>query len=161
MKTCPRNLILSLFKRRQSCGGPVVNGSDNGRVVPAQVSSSSLDHGSELRCSFGSKPCVQAQVSSSLLEGGSKLPVRGLGEIVVLVAWTGISAVILEGGRTAHSRFKLPVPILDNSSCAVRHNTKEGQFLQAAKIIIWDECSTMTPHHALSAVDRLFRDLMG
>ncbi|GFV93151.1 ATP-dependent DNA helicase [Trichonephila clavipes] len=26
--------------------------------------------------------------------------------------------------------------------------------------MIWDEC-TMTPHHALSAVDRLFRDLMG
>ncbi|GFS55553.1 ATP-dependent DNA helicase [Trichonephila inaurata madagascariensis] len=79
--------------------------------------------------------------------------VRGLGEIVVLIVWTGISAVILEGGRTAHSRFKLPVPILDNSSCAVRHNTKEGQFLKAAKIIIWDEC-TMTPHHALSVVQR-------
>ncbi|GFS63327.1 ATP-dependent DNA helicase [Trichonephila inaurata madagascariensis] len=81
------------------------------------------------------------------------ISVRGLGEIVVLIVWTGISAVILEGGRTAHSRFKLPVPILDNSSCAVRHNTKEGQFLKAAKIIIWDEC-TMTPHHALSVVQR-------
>ncbi|GFV93152.1 ATP-dependent DNA helicase [Trichonephila clavipes] len=49
------------------------------------------------------------------------ISVRGLGKIVVPVAWTVISAVILEGGRTAHSRFKLPVPILDNSSCAVRH----------------------------------------
>ncbi|GBO40093.1 hypothetical protein AVEN_68648-1 [Araneus ventricosus] len=41
--------------------------------------------------------------------------VRGLGEIVVPIAWTGIAAIILEGGRTAHSRFKLPVPISDNS----------------------------------------------
>ncbi|GFV08866.1 ATP-dependent DNA helicase [Trichonephila clavipes] len=41
--------------------------------------------------------------------------VRGLGEIAVPVTWTGISAVILEGGRTAHSKFNLPVPILDNS----------------------------------------------
>ncbi|GFY00911.1 ATP-dependent DNA helicase [Trichonephila clavipes] len=85
--------------------------------------------------------------------------VRGMGAIVVPVAWTGISAVILEGDRTAHSRFKLLGPILDNSSCAVRNKAKEGQFLKAVKIIIRKEC-TMTPHHALSAIDRLFRDLM-
>ncbi|GBO40094.1 hypothetical protein AVEN_68649-1 [Araneus ventricosus] len=34
-----------------------------------------------------------------------------------------------------------------------------GRFLKAAKLIIWDECAT-APHHALSVVDRLFRDLM-
>ncbi|GFS58643.1 ATP-dependent DNA helicase [Trichonephila inaurata madagascariensis] len=73
--------------------------------------------------------------------------VRGSGKIVVPVAWTGISALILKGGRPAHSRFKLPVPILDNSSSGVRHSTEEGKFLKAPKIIIWDEC-TMTPHHA-------------
>ncbi|GFY42415.1 ATP-dependent DNA helicase [Trichonephila inaurata madagascariensis] len=64
-----------------------------------------------------------------------------------------------EGGRTEHSRFKLPVPILDNSSCGVRHNTKEKQSLKAVNIIIWDEC-TMILHHALSAVDRLFREII-
>ncbi|GFT00603.1 ATP-dependent DNA helicase [Trichonephila clavipes] len=62
--------------------------------------------------------------------------------------------------NTAHSRFKLPVPILDNSSCGVRHNTKEGQSLKAAKIIIWYEC-TMTLHHAWRAVDRFFRGIVG
>ncbi|GBN68337.1 hypothetical protein AVEN_252201-1 [Araneus ventricosus] len=66
---------------------------------------------------------------------------------------------LCEGGRTAHSRFKLPVPILDNSSCSIRHNTEDGRFLKAAKLLIWDEL-TMTPHHALSAVDRLLRYLM-
>ncbi|GBO43139.1 hypothetical protein AVEN_121655-1 [Araneus ventricosus] len=85
--------------------------------------------------------------------------VRGLGEIVVPIAWTGITAIILEGGRTSHSRFKLPVPILDNSSCSIGHNTEDGGFLKAVKLIIWDEC-TMTPHHALSVVGRLLRDLM-
>ncbi|GBL82364.1 hypothetical protein AVEN_252521-1 [Araneus ventricosus] len=84
--------------------------------------------------------------------------VRGLGEIAVSIAWTGIAAIILEGGRRAHSRFMLPVPTLDNSSCSIRHNTEDGRFLKAAKLIIWDEC-TMTPHHALIAVDRLLRDL--
>ncbi|GBN07528.1 hypothetical protein AVEN_252901-1 [Araneus ventricosus] len=87
------------------------------------------------------------------------LSVRGLGEIVVPIAWTGIAAIILEGGRTAHYRYKLPVRILNNSSCSIPHNTEDGRFLKAEKLIIWDEC-TMTPHHALSAVERLLRDLM-
>ncbi|GBN54440.1 hypothetical protein AVEN_170934-1, partial [Araneus ventricosus] len=106
--------------------------------------------------------CVNAFAGSgkSFLFNAIIRSVRGLGEIAVPVAWTGIAAIILEGGRTAHSRFKLPVPILENSSCSIRHNTEDGRFLKAAKIIIWDEC-TMTPHHALSAVDRLFRDLTG
>ncbi|GBM40238.1 hypothetical protein AVEN_183554-1 [Araneus ventricosus] len=85
--------------------------------------------------------------------------VRGLGEIAVPIAWTGISPIILEGGRTAYSRFKLPVPILDNFSCSIRHNTEDGRFLKAKKLIIWDEC-TITPNHTLSTVDRLLRDLM-
>ncbi|GBM40689.1 hypothetical protein AVEN_159663-1 [Araneus ventricosus] len=86
--------------------------------------------------------------------------VRRLGEIAAPVGWTGISAIILEGGRTAHSSFKLLVPILNNSSWSIHHSTKGGRFLKATEIIIWDEC-TMTPHHALSAVDRSFRDLTG
>ncbi|GBN53086.1 hypothetical protein AVEN_138502-1 [Araneus ventricosus] len=63
-------------------------------------------------------------------------------------------------GRWQKSTFKLPVPILDNFSCSIRHNTKDGRFLEVAKYIIWEEC-TMTPHHALSTVDRLFTDLTG
>ncbi|GBM52975.1 hypothetical protein AVEN_111324-1 [Araneus ventricosus] len=35
--------------------------------------------------------------------------VRGLGEIVVPIASTRIAAIILERGKTAHSRFKLPI----------------------------------------------------
>ncbi|GBM66307.1 hypothetical protein AVEN_220069-1 [Araneus ventricosus] len=85
--------------------------------------------------------------------------VKGLGEIALSIAWTGIAAIILEGGRTSHSRFMLLVPILDNYSCSIRHNTEDGGFLKAAKLIIWDEC-TMTPYHALSVVGRLLRDLI-
>lgn len=105
--------------------------------------------------------CVNAFAGSgkSFLFNALIRSVRGLGQIVVPVAWTGIAAIILEGGRTTHSRFKLPVPILDNASCSIRHNTEDGKFLKAAKVIICDEC-TMTPHHALRAVDRFLRDLM-
>ncbi|GFV44683.1 ATP-dependent DNA helicase [Trichonephila clavipes] len=86
--------------------------------------------------------------------------VRGLGEIIVPSAWTGIVAIILEGDRTEPLRFKLPVPILDNSSCSIRHSTKKVSFLKATKIIVWDEC-TIIPHYTFSLVGRLFRELMG
>ncbi|XP_035212622.1 ATP-dependent DNA helicase PIF4-like [Stegodyphus dumicola] len=86
--------------------------------------------------------------------------VRGMGHVAIPVAWTGIAAVLLTGGRTVHSTFKLPVPLLENSSCRVRQDSAEGRYLKTAKLFIWDEC-TMTPHYALEAVDRLLRDLTG
>ncbi|GFY46291.1 ATP-dependent DNA helicase [Trichonephila inaurata madagascariensis] len=72
----------------------------------------------------------------------------------------GIAAIILEYGRTASSGFKLPVPILDNFSCCVRHTSEQRRFLKVAKLIIFDE-SIMTPQRALSAVDRLLKERMG
>ena len=37
--------------------------------------------------------------------------VRGLGKIALAVASSGIAAELLECGRTAHYRFKIPIPI--------------------------------------------------
>ncbi|GFU82922.1 ATP-dependent DNA helicase [Trichonephila clavipes] len=86
--------------------------------------------------------------------------VKGLENIVVPLAWTGIAAIILEDGRTANLGIKLPVPILDSSSCCIRHNTEQRRFPKVAKLIILNK-STMIPHHALSVVDRLLRERMG
>ena len=36
---------------------------------------------------------------------------RGQGYIALACAWSGIAAVLLQGGRTCHSRFGLPVPM--------------------------------------------------
>ena len=46
--------------------------------------------------------------------------VRMTGRIALAVAMSGIASLLLPGGRTAHSRFKLPVPVpLDNCKCNV------------------------------------------
>ena len=37
--------------------------------------------------------------------------IRGLGKIALAVASSGITAELLEGGRTIHSRFKIPIPM--------------------------------------------------
>ena len=53
-------------------------------------------------------------------------------------AWTGIAATLLTCGQTVHSLFKLPVPILDNSTCRIKPHSKEGSqtyFLLTAQVV--------------------------
>ena len=79
---------------------------------------------------------------------------------VLPVAWTGIAATLLKGGRTVHAQFKLPVPVVDDSTCFVSAASPLADELRAASLIVWDEVA-MAPSHALDAIDRLLRDLRG
>ncbi|CAF3164495.1 unnamed protein product [Rotaria sp. Silwood2] len=83
----------------------------------------------------------------------------GEGVHVMTVAWTGIAASLLPEGRTVHSRFKLPVPILETSTSIIRPNSKEAEEIRKTEVIIWDE-APMAPSYALNAVDILLRDIM-
>ncbi|XP_066913355.1 uncharacterized protein [Clytia hemisphaerica] len=73
-------------------------------------------------------------------------------------SWTGIAATLLDGGKTCHSLFKLPVPVNDGSTCSVKPNSTHAEFLRNQDIFIFDEAS-MIPKHALEAVDRMLRDI--
>ncbi|XP_060129913.1 uncharacterized protein LOC132592021 [Zootoca vivipara] len=84
---------------------------------------------------------------------------RGQGNIALPVASTGIAANLLEGGRTYHSQFKLPVPIVENTTSNIRLNSVDAERLRNSKIIIWDEC-TMAPSVALAVVSRLLQEIM-
>ncbi|XP_050337773.1 ATP-dependent DNA helicase pif1-like [Bactrocera neohumeralis] len=83
---------------------------------------------------------------------------RGENKVVLPVAWTGIAANLLPGGRTSHALFKLPVPILDTSVSSMRPNSKEAQLLRKTDLFIWDEVS-MVPKDAINIVDKLFKDI--
>ncbi|KMQ95402.1 atp-dependent dna helicase pif1-like protein [Lasius niger] len=85
--------------------------------------------------------------------------IRGRNEIILPCASTGIAATLLKGGRTYHSLFKLSIPIDDGAKSNIRGNSQAARELINAKLIIWDEVS-MTVGHALTAVDKLFKDLM-
>lgn len=81
------------------------------------------------------------------------------GYIALAVASSGIAALLLPGGRTAHSRFKIPFNLHEDSTCSVTHGSDLALLLQVARLIIWDE-APMTHRHAFEAVDRTLRDLM-
>lgn len=48
---------------------------------------------------------------------------RSEGRVVLVVASSGIASLLLPGGRTAHSRFKIPIKIDDCSICEIKKGT--------------------------------------
>ena len=83
---------------------------------------------------------------------------RSEGEIVLNVASSGIAALLLEGGRTTHSRFAIPINVVDNSMCHIPADGDLAELIRAAKIIIWDE-APMTHRHCYEAFDRTLCDI--
>ena len=81
-------------------------------------------------------------------------------QICLALASSGIASILLKGGRTGHSRFKIPLMVTSETSLKVNKRSMLGKLLMAAKIIIWDE-APMQSKNVISAVDRLLRDLMG
>nr|XP_047137257.1 uncharacterized protein LOC100213461 [Hydra vulgaris] len=73
-------------------------------------------------------------------------------------AWTGIAANLLKNGCTMHGLFKLPIPILETSTCNVTPNSIHGRFLRQISLYLLDEAS-MIPKYALSAIDKLLQDI--
>jgi hypothetical protein len=84
---------------------------------------------------------------------------RGQGKIVLAVASSRIASLLLLGGRTAHSRFKIPIDLHDESTCNITQQMKVAELVRKADLIIWDE-APMMHRRAFKAIDRTLRDLM-
>lgn len=83
---------------------------------------------------------------------------RGAGKIAVAAATSGVASQLLEGGRTAHSWFKIPLQLDEESECNVRAQSDLAAVLRQARLIVWDEIS-MAHKFAVEAVERLMRSL--
>lgn len=84
---------------------------------------------------------------------------RSEGHIVLCIASSGIAALLLPGGRTAHSMFKLPIDNLSSDSiCNISKSSMRADLMRVVKCIVWDE---IVPQHryAIEALDRTLRDL--
>ncbi|PWA98889.1 DNA helicase [Artemisia annua] len=84
---------------------------------------------------------------------------RSQGKIVLAVASSGIASLLLPSGRTAHSRFKIPLQLADESVCSVKKGTQLGELLKQTDLVIWDE-APMSERRCFEALDRTFRDIL-
>ena len=84
---------------------------------------------------------------------------RSEGKIVICVASSGIAALLLPGGRTAHSTFQIPLDNLDSdSTCNISKQDKRADLLRSVDLIIWDEAPTQS-RFTQEALDRTMRDV--
>ena len=86
--------------------------------------------------------------------------VRAQGKIALCVASSGIASLLLEGGRTAHSTFKIPLQVTETTVCNFTRNSHVCSLLRETSIIIWDEVP-MQHKHAVEAVNRTIQDVLG
>ncbi|KAK9075082.1 hypothetical protein SSX86_003401 [Deinandra increscens subsp. villosa] len=84
---------------------------------------------------------------------------RSKGDIVLAVAASGIASLLLPGGRTAHSRFRLPIDLTKFSTYNISKNTNLAKLLIDTKLIIWDE-APMSERKCLESLDRTLKDLL-
>ncbi|GJX47152.1 DNA helicase [Tanacetum coccineum] len=82
-----------------------------------------------------------------------------LNNCVLAVASSGIASLLLPSGRTAHSRFKLPIELTEESLCKVTKNSQLGKLLADTNLIIWDE-APMNDRRCFEALDRSLRDIL-
>ncbi|KAG2596891.1 hypothetical protein PVAP13_5KG209907 [Panicum virgatum] len=84
---------------------------------------------------------------------------RAQKKIVLTVASSGVASLLLPNGRTAHSRFRIPIDIDEMSICDIKRGTKLAKLLIDTSLVIWDE-ALMTNKQCFEAFDRSLRDIM-
>ena len=77
---------------------------------------------------------------------------------VLPLAFTGIAATLLRGGRTIHSSFGIPVNQSNTMRSSIRATTRDGIRLRNADLLLIDE-ATLVPAAMLDAIDEILRDL--
>ncbi|XP_074355904.1 uncharacterized protein LOC141695565 [Apium graveolens] len=81
------------------------------------------------------------------------------GKIVLPFIGSGIAATLLPGGRTTHSRFKIPLKLDRSSIAGIKYCIDIAELMQHTSLIIWDE-APMQHRYAFEAVDISLRDIM-
>ncbi|GAA0164085.1 hypothetical protein LIER_19804 [Lithospermum erythrorhizon] len=83
--------------------------------------------------------------------------------IAIVTPTSGVAVHILPGGRTVHSRFKIPLEENDDSMCHIKKQSGLGDLFSEAKLIIWNE-TPMAKRWAIETieiVERTLRDITG
>ncbi|CAN1800450.1 ATP-dependent DNA helicase PIF1 [Linum perenne] len=85
--------------------------------------------------------------------------IRSRGGRAIVVASSGIAAMLLPNATTAHSQFKIPIEVHHTSTCSIKRGTELADQICRADIIVWDE-APMVHRLSFEAVDRTLCDLM-
>ncbi|XP_022019122.1 uncharacterized protein LOC110919150 [Helianthus annuus] len=152
-----------LFKRRKDTHSPdlIIHEHHLKNLILVEIENYLISNGSTLS-KFSTMPFPD---DDSLRQGKTFLwktlaaAIRSKGQIVLNVASSGIASLLLSRGRTAHSRFKIPINLTEDSMCFIKPNDDVANLLKESNLIIWDE-APMVHKHAFEALDRTMKDIL-
>ncbi|XP_048322404.2 uncharacterized protein LOC125419898 [Ziziphus jujuba] len=84
--------------------------------------------------------------------------VRSKGLIALATASSGVAASILPAGRTAHSRFKIPLVMEEHNTCHVSKQSGLAKLMKDASLIVWDE-APVVKKEAIESLDKMLQDI--
>ncbi|XP_028064221.1 uncharacterized protein LOC114267384 [Camellia sinensis] len=79
--------------------------------------------------------------------------------ITLATATSRVAISLLPNGRTAHSRFKIPIDVESKICCNVSKQSGPTKLLKLTTLITWDEAS-MARRQSIKALDELSKDVM-
>ena len=80
------------------------------------------------------------------------------GKNVCATASSGVSAILLNGGGTIHSKFRLPQEIDEDTPCDITRQSKRAKEIRNMDVLIWDE-APMFSKYLLESVNRCLQDI--
>jgi hypothetical protein len=83
---------------------------------------------------------------------------RTRGKIVLAMASSGIAALLLEDGTTAHYRLRLPINLVGVETLNIPAHSNEAELLRQASLLVWDE-GPMMHGRLFQLTDRMLRDV--
>ncbi|XP_057739734.1 uncharacterized protein LOC130956758 [Arachis stenosperma] len=103
--------------------------------------------------------CGYGGTGKTFLWNALSASIKSKGDIVLNVASSGTVALLLPNGRTAHSCFKVPLSVNQDSICNIRQGTPLARLILSAKLIIWDEAH-MLNKFCFEALDKCLKDVL-
>eukprot|EP00794_Sanderia_malayensis_P018495 gene18495-20346_t len=88
--------------------------------------------------------------------------IRSRGNIALATASSGIASTLLDGGRTLHSIFKIPLDthMKNQPMCGVKRGTELAKVIKDTALIVVDE-APMTHKSAYEALNSTLQDITG
>lgn len=81
------------------------------------------------------------------------------GDIILVVASSDITSLLLLGRRTTHSMFVIPFSSLQNSTYNIHQGGELVELFKVTKLIIWDE-APMAHKFCFEALDKTLKDII-
>ncbi|PYI31564.1 hypothetical protein BP00DRAFT_456891 [Aspergillus indologenus CBS 114.80] len=93
----------------------------------------------ESQLNLRQREAVQGGTGKTFLYRAVYSKLRCVGKNVICVASSGVAALLLPHGSTAHSKFRIPLKLTEASTCAISLQSGLAAELRAVDLIIWDE----------------------